>query len=119
MDMVMVACKLPNGITLENPMDLTQKVTLKGNNSTRYLEPGSDAVREREYAVTPVNAEFWQMWSAMNTKFAPVESGAIFAAPTQVDVDAMSREFAKRKTGFERKPQHADGVKPASKDDDK
>ena len=119
MDMVMVACKLPNGITLENPLDTTQKVTLKGINSTRYLEPGSDAVREREYAVTPVNAEFWQMWSAMHQKFAPVESGAIFMAPTQVDVDAMARDFAKRRTGFERKAQQADGVKPATQDADK
>lgn len=105
---VLVACKLPHGLIIEHPMNPAQTVTLKGVNEATIIGA--------PFAVTEVDSTFWAEWSAMNAKFPAVLSGAIFAADTREDLDAVAKEFEKRLSGFERTPQEAEGVKKATQD---
>lgn len=106
--LMLVACKLPHGLVIEHPMNPDVKVTLKGVNEATIIGT--------PYAVTEVDAAFWNDWAAVNSKFPAVLSGAIFAAETRENLDAVAREFEKRLSGFERTPQEAEGVKKATQD---
>lgn len=96
---VKVCCKLPHGIIIQHPLDAKNTVVLLGKNKATII--GAD------YAITEVDGDFWADWYAVNKEFAPVVSGAIFAAEAKEDVKAKAAEFKERKTGFE--PMRTDG----------
>lgn len=107
---VSIGCKLPHGIILQHPMDPNNKVELRGKNKVTII--GAD------YAVTQVDAEFWESWVAVNKEFAPFLSGAIFVGKNEAAVADTAKELAKTKTGFEQmqtdgKDPRASGVKTA------
>ncbi len=97
-NIVVVGCKLPNGIVLDLP-NSEKTVTLNGRNKAVII--GSD------YGITDVDAEFWEAWHKVNKKFPAVVSGAIFVAATRQEADAKAKEFADRETGLE--PMKTDG----------
>lgn len=105
---VIIGCKLPHGITLEHPANPEHKVEIAGLNKIRII--GAD------HATTPVDPDFWGAWFASNMEFPAVKSGAIFVAKSAEDADAIAREFASRKTGFEPLSREEKGIKPADKD---
>jgi hypothetical protein len=105
---VTVGCKLPNGLTLEHPLNPDVKVTLNGLNRITII--GAD------HATTEVDGDFWDHWHAVNKEFPAVKSGAIFVAKNPNEVAAIAKEFKGRKTGFEKMKKDAEGVKPADKD---
>lgn len=90
---MVIGCKLPQGIILEHPQDTENTVTLNGLN--RALIIGAD------YATTEVDADFWGAWIDSNKDFPAVKSGAIFAAKNIASVASMAKEFEERKTGLE------------------
>jgi hypothetical protein len=104
---IYIGCKLPHGIILEHPIDTNKKIELTGLNKIKII--GST------HSVTEVDADFWEQWIAAHKEFGPLKSGAIFVAKTATDLDAVAKEFEKRKTGFEPMQQNANGVKPADK----
>jgi len=107
-DKIIVGCKLPHGIILHHPDNQAKTVELAGKNKALII--GSD------HATTEVDADFWDQWISAHKDFAPVKSGAIFAAKNPASAASMAKEFKDRKTGFEPIKQNAHGVKPADKD---
>ena len=105
---VLVGCKLPHGMVLEHPLNGSDTVTIKGLNKRHII--GST------YATTEVDKDFWDVWLGSNAKFPPIMSGAIFVAKNAADVNAIAKEYAGRKTGFEPMKQDAMGVKSADKE---
>lgn len=105
---IVVGCKLPNGIILENPLSPDQKVELAGLNRVTIIGA--------TYATTLVDADFWAAWSSAHKEFGPILSGAIFIAKSDADLAAMAREQVERKTGLEPMEQKSAGVKPAESD---
>lgn len=99
---VFVGCKLPQGLVIEHPADPKQRVVLKGVNKQHIVGSG--------YGVTEVDGDFWGEWLAANKTFAPVVSGAIFAAPSAADVAALAADIKSLSTGFE--PMRTDGKDP-------
>lgn len=91
---VIVGCKLPHGIILENPLDPAHKVELNGLNKIEII--GAD------HATTEVDGEFWNLWETSNPDFAALKSGAIFVAKTVADAKAIAKEFKGEKTGFDK-----------------
>lgn len=91
---VIVGCKLPHGIVLENPLDPAQKVTLNGLNKIEIIGA--------THATTEVDAEFWDLWEKSNPDFAALKSGAIFVAKTAAEAKSIAKEYAKEKTGFDK-----------------
>ena len=102
---VIVGCRLPHGLIIENPLNLAEKATLRGLNSTLIIGA--------THATTEIDADLWAAWKAVHSKHPAVTSGAIFEAGNQRDAEAKAKELAKEKTGFEPMPQSAEGVKPA------
>lgn len=100
---ITIGCKLPNGITLDTPVAPGVSVTLKGANKELIINSG--------YGTTEVDAKFWEAWKSTHAGFQPLTSGAIFEAKSQNDAAAIAREQTERKTGLERMPQKAMGVK--------
>ena len=96
---VVVGCKLPHGLILEHPMDVSKKVELAGLNKAIIIGA--------EYASTEVDADFWDQWSAVNKEFPAVKSGAIFVAKNAAEIVAVAAERVKEETGFE--PMRTDG----------
>lgn len=90
---VSVASKLPFGLVIEHPLNSNQKIELKGINQFK--------IQEIPYAITKVDAEFWDQWYAVNKNFAPVKNGSIFNAKKDGDLLAKAKEMEKLKTGFE------------------
>lgn len=109
---VVVGCKLPAGIILENPNDASKKVTINGKNKAVIVGAG--------YGTTEVDGEFWEQWVAANSEFPALKSGAIFAARTIQDVQAAAKDLENADTGLEPmkkdgKDKRAKGVKAADK----
>ena len=111
MPTVTVGCKLPHGLVLEivevgksdgkemlNPAPVGKRVTLAGANSlhTGILMPAT-----LQIAYTAVDADFWAAWLKKNSDLAFVKNGMVFAAEKPADAQAMGREHAKEKSGFE------------------
>lgn len=110
---VVVGCKLPNGIVLEHPVDPQIKVELKGTNSETIIGTG--------YSSTEVDGDFWELWAAQNKDFPPFKSQAIFVAKSGNDVAAKAQELKDETTGLEPmrtdgKDRRASGVKKADKE---
>ena len=108
---VLIGCKLPHGLILDNPLDVSKKVELAGLNKAIII--GADC------ATTPVDGEFWETWKTVHKDHPAIKSGAIFEARTTEEVKAKAKELKEEKTGFEAMPQEAMGVKVANTKDDK
>lgn len=104
---VMVACRLPNGIILQNPKK--PEITVKLNGTNKALIVGAT------YGLTEVDADFWAAWVAAHSQFPAYKVGAIFAASDEKNVAAKAAEYALVKTGFEKMPQEdkTSGIKKA------
>lgn len=107
-DMVVIGCRLPHGLILEDPADVTKTVTLKGSNASVII--GSTC------GMTDIDAEFWGRWKAHHKDFPALKNGAIFEAKTHGEAKTVAKEVEKEKTGFEPMPQEAEGVKPAKEE---
>jgi hypothetical protein len=103
---VFIGCKLPNGIILEHPANKAHKVELKGVSNVLVI--GAD------YATTEIDADFWEAWEVKNKDYAPLKSGAIFAAKSGGEVAAIAKDFSARKTGLEPIVPKSHGVEPAT-----
>jgi hypothetical protein len=115
---ITIGCKLPNGLILTNPLNPSDKVTIKGLNSApRGM---NDQPIEIPYATTEVDKDFWEAWLLMhnpkNNPFKPLASGALFECGTRDNAEAVYREREKEKTGLEPLKHTENGVKPLSKD---
>ena len=106
---VLIGCKLPHGLILDHPLDVSKKVELAGLNKAVII--GADC------ATTPVDGEFWETWKTVHAEFPALRSGAIFEAANASDLAAVAAELKDEATGFEPMAQNAQGVKPASQDD--
>ena len=106
---VLICCKLPHGLILDHPLDVSKKVELAGLNKAIII--GADC------ATTPVDGEFWETWKTVHKDHPAIKSGAIFEARTTEEVKAKAKELKDEATGFEPMAQNAQGVKPASQDD--
>ena len=106
---VLIGCKLPHGLILDHPLDVSKKVELAGLNKAIII--GADC------ATTPVDGEFWETWKTVHKDHPALKSGAIFEAKTTEEVKAKAKERKEEKTGFEAMPQEAMGVKVVSADD--
>jgi len=102
---VLIGCKLPHGLILDHPLDVSKKVELAGLNKAIII--GADC------ATTPVDGEFWETWKTVHKDHPAIKSGAIFEARTTEEVEAKAKELKEEKTGFEAMPQEAMGVKVA------
>lgn len=102
---VLIGCKLPHGLILDHPLDVSKKVELAGLNKAVII--GADC------ATTPVDGEFWETWKTVHKDHPAIKSGAIFEARTTEEVKAKAKERKEEKTGFEAMPQEAMGVKVA------
>ena len=102
---VLIGCKLPHGLILDHPLDVSKKVELAGLNKAIII--GADC------ATTPVDGEFWETWKTVHKDHPAIKSGAIFEARTTEEVKAKAKELKEEKTGFEAMPQEAMGVKVA------
>jgi hypothetical protein len=103
-DLVIIGCKLPNGLTLTHPVSKEQ-VTVAGMHASKVI--GSTHMN------TPVDAEFWAAWKTAYSDYAPLKNGSIFEARNETEALAKSKELRKEKTGFEPMAQDAAGVKKA------
>lgn len=103
---VVIGCKLPHGLTLKSPLDPTEKVEIKGMNSSKII--GAD------YVTTEVDEDFWATWKAAYLDYAPLKSGALFEARTQTEAASKAKELAKEITGFEPMPQETKEIKKDS-----
>lgn len=88
---VAVACKMPNGCILD--LDRYEKTNDKGDvrlvrGSKRVTLKGWARRAEQPittiggYAITAVDADFWEEWSKTHADFGPLVDGLIFAMPT-------------------------------------
>jgi len=110
---VVVGCKLPNGIVLESPLDPQIKVELNGANKATIIGAG--------YGSTEVDGDFWELWAAQNKEFAPFKSQAIFVAKNATEIVAVAAELKDETTGLEPmktdgNDKRAKGVKKADKE---
>lgn len=106
-EMVLIGCRLANGITLRhpNPDSKVPPVKLNGFRQSPIINA--------HYGTTPVDAEFWSVWRKAYASYKPLTSGAIFQAANANDLEAKGKELADEKTGFEPMKKDAMGVKPA------
>lgn len=105
---VLVGCRLPHGLIIEHPTTPAAKIELKGRNKSPIIGA--------PYATTEVDGEFWGAWKIFNAESRALKSGAIFEAVDSASLDAVAKEVAKEKTGFEQMPQEVQGIKPADKE---
>lgn len=104
-----ICSKLPHGLILENPMNASQTVEISGLNSIMTL----GLLSGEQVASTDVDEDFWNSWTLVHKDFPALKSGAIFVAKDDKDAKAMEKEFAKRKSGFERLVPAKEGVETA------
>jgi len=97
--LVIICCRLPNGIILEHPSDATKKVELHGTNKV--------SIYGAKYFMNRIDSEFWDAWKVANKEFHPFKSGSIFEAATVEDCKSKAKELSNEITGFE--PMSTDG----------
>ena len=119
-DVVIVGCKLPNGIWAEimpppreapdgqvrSPPPKGQRIELKGANSAASTAAlGGTMIRVNPrvlgYGRTAVPREFWERWSKQETAKALIDKGFVFAEAREPDFKAHARENLPEKTGLE------------------
>jgi len=107
---ILVGCKLPHGLIIEDPADVSKKVKIHGLNRSKIIGAS--------YAATRVDRELWDRWIVAHKDFSAVVSGAIFAAKNANDIQAIGKENENRKTGFEPAKEDDFGVTPATEKDE-
>lgn len=122
-DTVLVACKLPNGLHIENRTrdesapngwGAPERYTLNG--SLHRLDENGSPIHAWEvsntFGLTEVPKVFWDQWIAENKDAPYVRNGAIFAHPK--DTRGQTKEMSDVTTGFEgRDPKNPmPGVEP-------
>lgn len=121
MDTVTVACKLPNGLTLEISdiewleikgesvprMSNTERHIVRGSAQARLMESNGGLIGETTqvvggFGMTKVPAAFWDQWILRNKDYPPVKAGLIFAAVRDEKARDAAREFGPaRRSGLE------------------
>jgi len=109
-EMVVVGCRLPQGLILHHPVDRSIQVKLEGPR----LVVADGKKLSSSFATTEVDAEFWGLWKAAYAKNPVLLSHAIFEAKSQGEAAAKAKELQKEKTGFEQMPQTAAGISKAN-----
>lgn len=110
MSTVLIACKLPHGIRLDdarNPLDETKRVVIRGlrNTKTKLLMSVKSRTEAglfdyENYATTEVDAEFWKRWvETAGKSCTPFLKGMFWEAKTEKDAAAQANDTGK--TGFE------------------
>lgn len=104
---LIIGCRLPHGIILENPDPEAPKVEIevKGLNSSNIIGA--------EYMTTPVDADFWALWSKFHKDSPLLKSGSLFAVKDESSAKSKAKELKDEKTGFEPMPQNGPGIKKA------
>lgn len=102
---VIIACRLPHGLVIENPLNPAHTVTLNGINSSRII--GAD------HGVTEVDADLWELWKTTHADFPALKNNAIFEAKDAASAKAKAKEVKAEATGFEPLEQGALGVSTA------
>ena len=102
---VLITCRLPHGLVIENPLNPAQTVTLNGANRAEII--GAD------YGTTEVDAELWELWKSTNADFPALKNAAIFEAKDVASAKAKAKEVKGEATGFEPLAQGALGVETA------
>ncbi len=126
MDVVTVACKLPNGLilrtfrfeTFQRPvigggirevkeaLPTGQQFKIHGNTAP-YAQPlldanGDSIMLEQSFALTPdIPKDFWELWLEQNKDSAVVKNGLIFASGKHLEVRAMSKAHRDQRHGLE------------------
>lgn len=123
LDTVTVACKLPNGLHLENitPAGVKVRVTLMG--ARLPVDANGREIQAFELAgsfgLTPnVPRDFWEQWVKENANYGPYKQGMIFAQDGRDNARAQARELEDVRTGLEPMPadKPAPGITAVSKD---
>lgn len=90
---IVIGCKLPHGLILENPLNPAETVKLNGLNSSLVIGA--------KHATTEVEKDFWDLWQQTNKDFPALKNKAIFVAKDQASADAIAKETKDEKTGLE------------------
>jgi hypothetical protein len=105
-EMVVVGCRLPNGLTIHHPKDRSISVTLSGP-AVVLTDPRSSRF---SFGLTPVDAQLWNLWFEAYKTNPIVQSNSVFAGKNEAEAIAKGKELQKEKNGFEQMPQNAMGV---------
>ncbi len=100
-EVVIVGCKLPNGLLLS-----VDGKTLRINGKARYNMPSPSRKNlnaDVEYAdgLTTVDKAFWDKWLSDHKEYAPVKSGAIYASGNRVEAVAKAKDTEEAVVGLE------------------
>ncbi len=132
MNTVTIACKLPNGLLLENLVGGVRTrvrvngsrlpVNAKGTQIQKFELAGrEDPMLADSYGLTPnVPADFWEQWERENAEYPAYKRGLIFATGQRESTIAMAKELVNDTTsGFEPMDPEKPGrdLAPADKDE--
>jgi len=137
MDVVTVACKLPNGLILRTfRKERFQRPVIGGGmrevdeflptgeqyvvngNTAPYAKPLLDAngdaiMLEQSFALTPdIPKAFWELWLEQNKDSAVVKNGLIFASSKPLETRAMAKAHRDNRHGLEPIDVHANANDP-------
>jgi len=137
MDVVTVACKLPNGLILRTfKKEKFQRPVIGGGmreveeyqpdgrqfmvngNTAPYAKPLLDAngdaiMLEQSFALTPnIPKDFWDLWFEQNKNSEVVKKGFIFASPKQLEIRAQAKAYRDEKHGLEPIDTHPEANDP-------
>lgn len=103
---VLIGCRLPNGLVLHHPDKQRRNISvvLDGAKNAKIIGSG--------FALTEVDAEFWEVWKTAYRDYSALKNGAIFEAASVKQAEDKGKELRNEKTGFEPMKKDAGGVKP-------
>lgn len=102
---ILIGCKLPNGLIIEHPVS-GKKAEINGLNKAVIIGA--------THVTTEIDADVWDAWKAQNATFPALKNGSIFEAANAKEAAAIVKDTDK--TGLEPLPQNAMGVTVADKD---
>jgi hypothetical protein len=109
--MVVVGCKLPNGLIMELGKpgdDAYTQVRLRGMNDSNIVGG---------YGLTEVSKEFWDAWFRKNKNLTFVKKGFVFSHADMASARDVAKERALELTGLEPLNPHKDDRIKGAKDD--
>ena len=100
-EVVVVGCKLPNGLLLS-----VDGKTIRINGRARYNMPSptrKSLNTDVEYAdgLTTVDKAFWDKWLADHKEYTPVMKGHVYASGNRNDAVAKAKDTEENLTGLE------------------
>ena len=103
-EVVIVGCKLPNGLLLN-----VGSKTIRINGRSRYNMPSPArpkhllAGADVQYAdgLTTVDKAFWDQWLSEHKDYQPVKVGHVYASANTSDATAKAKDTEQNKTGLE------------------